>query len=428
MRNLNVKLFKESKQIQILLFMKKIFVYGPILVFLFACSSNVEPIGDNEEEPLDTLEQPESPIDYNSTANWAFHPDQTINFLSSYNLDIGIVNKDLELENTISIENNAKIDTGVDVFFVHPTILDDNPSEAKVVSLDDQPVARIDLTIIAQGGQLAKYGRIFAPRYRQSTGYTYLDETVGVENQASVIIQSYCDVKAAFLNYLNNYNNGNKIILAGHSQGSYLLSMLLSDVFDDDISLRNRLVTAALGGMGHIYAAQGEYVGGQFVNIPLCLQIDECGCVQGWRSYEDGQAYADLKSTLPMFNDELVKYGVYNRTANVDNDWFLMDEAYISQNQESVRYIALAANVNEDHGYNYVAHDNLYLSRIRRDSNTEIGLNITYSPETGDQRINDLAVEAASPLFDFWGYHTKDYATYLWPLLEQIDAKLENCN
>ncbi|MEP5912161.1 MAG: DUF3089 domain-containing protein, partial [Flavobacteriaceae bacterium] len=379
-------------------------------------------------EQLETLEQPQSPIDYNSTASWAFHPDQTINFLSTYDLDVGLVNKDLELEGTIQIKNNAKVDTGVDVFFVHPTILDDNPEEAGVVALDNQPETRIDLTIIAQGGLLAKYGRFFAPRYRQSTGYTYLNEAVDKENQASVIIQSYSDVKAAFLNYLNNYNNGNKIILAGHSQGSYLLSMLLSDVFDDDTTLRNRLVTAALGGMGYVYADQGEYVGGQFENIPLCLQVSECGCVQNWRSYEDGQTYNDLRLTLPLFNLELVKYGVYNRTADLDNDWFIMDEAYISQNQTSVRYIALASNVNENHGYNYVAHDNLYLARMRRDSDTEIGFNITYSPQTGDQRINDLAIEEVSPLFDFWGYHTKDYATYLWPLLEQIDAKLANCN
>jgi len=204
--------------------------------------------------------------------------------------------------------------------------------------------------------------------------------------------------------------------------------MLLRDVFDNDASLRDKLVTAALGGMGHIYATQGENVGGQFENIPLCTIIDECGCVQGWRSYEDGQVYNDTRTTLPMFNEELVKYGVYNRTVNTDTDWFIMDEAYITQNQQSVRYIALSSNVNEDHGFNFVAHDNLYLVRMRRDSNTEIGLNITYSPEAGDLRINDLALEEQSLLFDFWGYHTKDYATYLWPLLEQIDTKLENCN
>jgi len=203
--------------------------------------------------------------------------------------------------------------------------------------------------------------------------------------------------------------------------------MLLRDVFDTNTALRNQLVTAALGGMGHIYAEESEFVGGQFENIPLCIQVDECGCVQGWRSYEDEQIYNDTRTTLPMFNEELVKYGLYNRTVNIATDWFIMDETYINKNQQSVRYIALSANVNEAHGFNYIAHDNLYLARMRRDSNLEIGYNITYKPEVGDQRINDLAIEAQDPLFDFWGYHTKDYATYLWPLIEQIDAKLASC-
>lgn len=246
--------------------------------------------------------------------------------------------------------------------------------------------------------------------------------------QAEVVVQTYSDIKAAFLNYLNNYNNGNKIILAGHSQGSFLLSMLLSDFFDDDSSLRDKLVTAALGGMSHIYAAEGTYVGGQFENISLCLQAEDCGCVQGWRSYKEGQTYNDTRNTLPMFNDELVKYGLFNRTVDPDTDWYVMDESYITQSSTPFRYIVLSSNVKEDHGYNFVAHDNLYTARMRRDSNTDIGLNVAFVPEEGDQRINDLAVEEEHILFDFWGYHTKDYAIYLWPLLQQIDAKLANCN
>lgn len=401
-----------------------------LLFLVFSCSTDVETTIDTDDEVVvdDALEQPTSILDYNSMENWAYHPNQSINFLASYDLDIGIVNKDLELEGSIQIENNAKQDTGVDVFFVHPTILDGAPTQAETIGLDDQPTTRIDLTIVAQGGQLAKYGRFFAPRYRQSTGAAYLDDTLNKTEQAEVIIESYSDIKAAFLNYLDNHNNGNKIILAGHSQGSYLLSMLAHDLFDEDQSLRSKLVVAALGGMGYVYAEQGSYAGGQFKNISLCTETNECGCVQNWRSYKDGQTYNDFRQSLPMFNEELVKYGVYHRTVDLDDDWFVMDEAYVSENETPFRYIALGTNVNENHGYNFVAHDNLYTARFRRDSNTQIGLNVAFRPESGDQRINDLALEEESPLFDFWGYHVKDYAIYLWPLLQQIDAKLASCN
>ena len=399
------------------------------VLILVSCSSSVEPLVlDMDMEPQELLEQPISTVDYRTLDNWVFHPDQTINFLAEYDLDIGIVDKDLQLEGSIQIENKAKMDTGVDVFFVHPTLLENAPSEAMVIPIEDQPITRIDLTVLAQGGQLAKYGRFFAPHYRQSTGATYLQSDLDKTLQAEVIMQSYSDVKAAFLDYLARYNNGNKIILAGHSQGSYLLSMLVRDLFDEDVEMQDKLVTAALGGMGHVYARTGEDRGGQFRNIPLCQESEEFGCVQSWRSYEEGQAYGDLRTTLPMFNPELVRYGVFYREADLNTDRFLMDESEITQNQDYVRYIALSANVSEDHGFNFVAHDNLYLARIRRDSDTEIGLNITYQPEMGDQRIDDLAIERSDPLFNFWGYHTKDYATYLWPLLEQIDAKLAQCN
>lgn len=71
--------------------------------------------------------------------SWVFHPDQSMNLLSSYDLDIGIVNKDLQLDASITVPNNAKTNTGVDVFFVHPTLLENAPA-TPVLSLRDKLV------------------------------------------------------------------------------------------------------------------------------------------------------------------------------------------------------------------------------------------------------------------------------------------------
>ncbi len=408
--------------------MKKIFAYL-IPVLMWTCTDNMEPVIDIVEEELqEVLEQPISSLDYSSLDNWAFHPNQIVNLISNYDLDIGLVDKDLALIGSIPIANNAKINTGVDVFFVHPTLLDGIATAPELIPLDEQPTSRIDLTIIAQAGQLAKYGRIFAPRYRQTTGPTYLQDGVDKTVQANIIMQSYSDIKAAFVEYLNNYNSGNKIILAGHSQGSYLIAMLLRDLFDNDVQMRDKLVTAVLAGMVNVYADEGNYAGGQFENIPLCREVDECGCIQNWASFKEGQPINFFTTDLPWFNEELVRYGVINRTIDLQTDWFVMDKAYIPDTLTSFRYIGLGGNVNANYGFNYIGHDNLYVARMRRDSNNQIGLNVAFMPEEGDLRINDLAIEELHPLFDFWGYHTKDYATYLWPLLVQIDAKLANCN
>lgn len=148
--------------------MSRLYRFAPIFIafLMFSCSSDSQDSNENtiedgddisnedeivieEDEVLDT---PESILDYSSMENWAFHPDQAFNLLSVYDLNIGIVDKDLNLEGSISIENNADTNTGVDVFFVHPTILDNSPNEATVIALEDQPSTRIDFTIIAQGG------------------------------------------------------------------------------------------------------------------------------------------------------------------------------------------------------------------------------------------------------------------------------------
>ena len=59
---------------------------------------------------------------------------------------------------------------------------------------------------------------------------------------------AYQDVKAAFEYYLKHYNNGRPIIIASHSQGTWHAESLLHDYFENDSTLRKRLVAAYLIG------------------------------------------------------------------------------------------------------------------------------------------------------------------------------------
>lgn len=227
---------------------------------------------------------------YDQLTNWYYHPDKAINILANYALDVAVIGKDLQVDSMILIDNHATTNTGIDVFWVHPTQLTNPPASPGVVALSAQPFSIIASTIIAQGALLAKYGRFYAPRYQQATPASFLDGSYPDEVRAEALITAYQDVKNAFLHYLDNHNNGNKIILAGHSQGSFLLGMLLRDVFDPSPDLRAKLVTAALGGMPYIHAASGTYMGGQWENIPLCTQTNECGCIHNWRSFKENPA------------------------------------------------------------------------------------------------------------------------------------------
>lgn len=385
---------------------------------LFSCSKTVK--------PLDSSHPQVSSVDYDAMENWAFHSEKPT-FLSSYDLDIAVINPKLEISSVIPINNNARTNTGIDVFFVHPTVLTNITSPTGTIEIKDQPKFYIEGTITAQAGLLAKYGRLFAPRYRQSTGPTY-QQTTDKSLQASVISTSYSDIKAAFLNYLENYNNGNEIILAGHSQGSYLLAMLLRDVFDANPELRSKLITAALGGMGYIYTNNDNTLGGWWENIPFCKTASQCGCVQNWGSFAEHQNLPDVNPGLPAFNQHLADQGLIFRTIDLSNDRFMMDDSYYSTELSRLdNYIMPKGTYNFGGNYNFLALDNLYSIRLRREGQQKVGLSVAYSPKASDQRPNDLASEDSHPNFQNWGYHRKDYHIYLWALMEQIDMKIANC-
>ncbi|MFI1745719.1 DUF3089 domain-containing protein [Thalassobellus sediminis] len=398
----------------------KPFLLITLIISILSCSKT-----DKIETEQETIDFSSSSIDYNSLNNWAFHPNKTT-ILSNYNLDIAVIDENLQIEQTIQIPNNSTTNTGIDVFFVHPTVLTQN-STPENIDIEDQSSLLINGTIIAQGGLLSKYGRMFAPRYRQSTGKTYKDD-INKELQANIIATSYSDVKAAFLNYLNNYNEGNKIILAGHSQGSYLLAMLLRDLFDNNLDLREKLVNAALGGMAYVYANQETYKGGWWENIPLCTSTDECGCINNWATFDEQQSIIDINYGLPEFNPFLINSGLVYRMFDKSQDWFVQDFSYYGDSFSPLKnYIMPNANYNLGNGTNFIAFDGLYNVRQRREGLQKVVLSIEHNAQVNDQRPNDLENEKNNPNYPNWGYHVKDYHIYLWALMEQIDKKINTC-
>jgi hypothetical protein len=366
--------------------------------------------------------------DYRQLTNWYYHPDKLINLLEDYSLDVAVTGKNLETDSTIQITNNATTDTGVDVFWVHPTQLINPPDTPRVIALADQPSSIILPTIIAQGALMSKYGRFYAPRYRQASPATFLNSAFSDSTRAAAMMIAYGDVKAAFLEYLETENNGNKIILAGHSQGSFLLGLLLRDLFDNDPDLRAQLVTAALGGIA-TYANPETRRGVWWENIPICGTANECGCIHSWRSFSDDQVIPVPARTLPAFSQALVDSGLVFRTVRDEEDWLIQDDRYYGEAESPLRYY-LVPGVQYEFGgeANFLAFDGFYSARFRRSTNLRGALSIGHPADPTDQRPDDLASQENGLNFLFSGYHNKDYNIYLWALLEQIDQKLVGCS
>lgn len=366
--------------------------------------------------------------DYDDLLNWYFHPDKFINLLANYDLDLSVIGKDLSLNEVLVIPNRSTENTGVDIFWVHPTQLVNPPVFPTTIPLDDQPATVILPTIIAQGGLLAQYGRFFAPRYRQASPAAFLDGSASEEDRSTALIEAYSDVKAAFLNYLENYNGGNKIILAGHSQGSFHLGMLLRDVFDDSPELRDLLVTASLGGMAYVYADVGDLVGGWWENIPLCSEVNQCGCIHNWRSFKETQNIPNLATSLPPFNETLVDSGLVYRTLNSESDQVISDSLFYGPQSSPLRYyISPSANFDLNVETNFIAFDSMFTARMKRTSDLKAVLAVDYIDDPADMRPNDLLPLEGQFDFLFMGFHQKDYNIYSWALTQQINAKLEEC-
>lgn len=367
-------------------------------------------------------------LDYSNMTNWAFHPSKLGTLIDGFNLNIAVIDENLNTTSVISNTNNAMTNTGVDVFFIHPTILENMGSYTTIenIPIASQNSILVQASIRGQAGLLAKYGRLFAPRYQQATPPTFINSPTDT-NQATVLGVAYNDVKAAFLNYLTNYNNGNKIIIASHSQGSYYAGFLLRDVFDNNPQLRQKLVVAAVTGIITNYSDQNSTTGGWWQNIPFCTQQSECGCVMNWRSFKEGQNPPGPISSHPSFNPTIVSNNWANSLLNLSQDWVYQDNLYYTDTYSSLQnFITLRNTVNFGGAVGYVAFNDLYQIKHLRTSATQVGFVVQHTPKPNEQRPNLLLDEETNPLFSSLGYHQKDYNLYTWALIAQIDQKL-NC-
>lgn len=161
-----------------------------------------------------------------------------LSFVLSIILLTGCVNFNTENEVSSlysSPENWAYSETdrsaSADVFFLCPTVYS-GQTDSYNMSLDDaETKADFFGAINMEKGIYDKNCRFFAPYYRQAGLNVYeLPES----QREKYLSLAYSDIKEAFQYYMEHFNNGQPIILAGFSQGADLCIRLLKDCFSDD--------------------------------------------------------------------------------------------------------------------------------------------------------------------------------------------------
>ena len=211
---------------------------------------------------------------YADDANWLCKPG-IADDVCSRDLDATAVAADGSTE---VIEHEAADDPPVDCFYVYPTISRDPGPNSDLVPAEGEEI----FTAYNQVARLTSTCRVYAPMYRQITLSQLAGGGGGFSGDARAV--AYGDVVDAFKHYVANESDGRGFVLLGHSQGAGMITRLIQDEIDDEPLLRDRLVAAYVLGSS-LQVPDGEVVGGDFANVPLCEAEDQTGCVVTYSSY-----------------------------------------------------------------------------------------------------------------------------------------------
>jgi len=245
-----------------------------VLLFLFACARMIQPSQSFESSP----HPPD--VNYADRNAWAALPDR----------------KDTADEVPAQSDLRDEQDkAAVDIFFIYPTTYygrDNWNADA----LSPEINKRTDNSTIRQQGSIFNCcGKIYAPRYRQATLYSFIDKS---GNGTKALNLAYSDVRKAFEYYLAHFNQGRPIVIASHSQGTRHAMLLLKEKFDGT-PLQHLLVAA--------YIVGGAVPRDQFRAIPACSKEDDTGCFVTWNTMGEGgeikynkEAYANAVCTNPL--------------------------------------------------------------------------------------------------------------------------------
>jgi len=200
----------------------------------------------------------QTPTDYSLSQNWAARPGAYPSGLAAHLQD-------------------TSLHAIADVFYVYPTLNTQNKDKRWNVPLTDseQQQKVLQTALPFQGSAFAEAGRFYSPYYRSAHLRSYYAE--GEEGKAALEL-AYADVRAAFLYYLEHFNNGRPIILAGHSQGSTHCGLLLREFFDGT-PLQKQLIAAYLPGVGISTS--------DFQHIPLLTTPEATGGFLTWNTFKE---------------------------------------------------------------------------------------------------------------------------------------------
>ncbi|MBE6879208.1 MAG: DUF3089 domain-containing protein [Ruminococcaceae bacterium] len=129
-------------------------------------------------------------------------------------------------------------ETKADVFFICPTVYKGDENSFNMSLSDEEAKKAFIGAANMEKGIYDENARFFAPFYSQAGLNAY---TLTAEDRDRYLLYAYEDIRSAFIYYLDNYNEGRSIVLAGFSQGADMCIRLMKEFFTDE-KLQDQLV------------------------------------------------------------------------------------------------------------------------------------------------------------------------------------------
>jgi hypothetical protein len=313
----------------------------------------------------------------------------------------------------------AAVDAEVDCFYLYPTVdMDMTPDNKDFTAIDRSLI--LD-PLLGQAAPLRSVCNVFAPVYRQASIGSYLADAATVEQRLGL---AFTDVAAAFTHYLTTLDTGKPLVIAGHSQGAMMATLLIQTVIDADETLRGRLVAALLvGALGFYNVPEGALVGGSFANVPLCSTAEENGCVITFNTYADGfpppATYGGIGAP-PVAGTSV---GCTHPGA-VAGGKAVLRGAWLptSGRQPSSELMLNFGATPLDTAF--AVYRDLYAAECTPAANGNPYLKLTVEPGMGDARTNPVPFESPQLSPEALGLHLLDYAFLTEDLRSLLEAKI----
>lgn len=182
----------------------------------------------------------------------------------------------------------------VDTFYIYPTAFMDSSEGAPMVCEIDSEILRAGANDCyqTQGILYEESTNVFAPYYRQ-INMVVAASAPAEEREALLEGAPKADLFAALDYYFENLNSGRPFILAGHSQGSQMMTFVLSEYMGAHPEYYERMIAAyALG-----YSITQEFLG-QNPHLRFAESEDDTGVIISWNT--EGEGNTDASNFVVM--------------------------------------------------------------------------------------------------------------------------------